>query len=100
MTTSAEIPVYHIPVARRRDRNGVIRCASDAEIAAIVRTWRAMLDARHPADPFVVIGAKNTYHITAKTVTRTEPTPEGLYRPSALSDWGLCPRPEEGGGGS
>jgi hypothetical protein len=91
ITTDA--PVYHVPGGYRRDGNGEIIPLTDfdeAKAEAAVLAWFDMLAARHPSKPYVIVGPQIIMHMDPSTQTCSEePTPEGAWQPSALSDWGL-----------
>jgi hypothetical protein len=83
--------VYHIPVGHRRDGNGeVIPFSNEDELPPAMDRWNEMIKARQTSEPYVIIGPNVCLHFDPASIFVIEqPTPEGAWQPSALSDWGL-----------
>jgi hypothetical protein len=96
-----EPPVFHIPVGRRRRRNGKVVLFKDhADQAESMEGWVEMTwenPASRAAGACVIIGPTTTsyYDLQTKTVLNSR-TAEGAWQPSALSDF--LPRTEPAGG--
>jgi hypothetical protein len=88
------LPICHIPAGPRRDANGVVISFDKlSDWDAVMPKWCAMIkqDPRTiAAGGWVCVGPDVTtrYELATREMVQS-PTPEGAWRPSALSDWGL-----------
>jgi hypothetical protein len=88
----AKPPVFHIPVGRRRRRNGKVVLFKDhADQVEAMEGWVEMTW-EHPASlaagACVIIGPTTTSYMDLQTKTVVQSrTADGAWQPSALSDW-------------
>lgn len=85
-------PVFHIPVGRRRRRNGkVVLFKNKADQDSTTEGW-SLMTLNHPATlaagACVVIGPTTTSYMDLRTHTVIQSrTADGAWQPSALSDF-------------